>query len=163
MRQKRFMTLAKRLFSTSARLLPFLALTLLGVTGCSHVVTIESEPPGARVKIDGVDKGNTPLVLTEDNGFFAEKKIEIELEGYLPVETELSQSEIYWPMAAPACALAPFTFGISLFLCSNGTKYAEVYTYEMSPASEVSDGSFMGGNRGEEEPVIDDPAASVPF
>ncbi|MCP4501762.1 MAG: PEGA domain-containing protein [Deltaproteobacteria bacterium] len=158
------MTTSNGVFSFSrlcSALLVSLALT--GASGCTHVVTIESEPPGAKVTLDGEDKGNTPVVFEEQTGFFDSKKIKVELDGYLPVETELEQSEVYWPMAAPSLCLAPVTGFTSLLGCMGSTKYAEYYTYEMSPAAEVGDGSFVGGNHGKEEPVIDDPAASVPF
>jgi|GEM_PF-1195531 len=144
-----------------ARLL--LLSSLLMTTACSHVVTIESVPPGANVKVDGQDMGQTPVTLDEKSGFFESHNVEIELEGYRPIQTQMEQSEIIWGVAGPALCAAPFTAGISLIGCCWSTEYGERYTYEMSPAVEVGDGSFQGGRHGAEEPKVDDPAASVPY
>lgn len=53
-------------------------------------LTINTAPPGAVVQINGSYKGQTPLILTEE---IALVRIDLSLDGYLPVSEELNLSE----------------------------------------------------------------------
>jgi hypothetical protein len=51
--------------------------------GCASATTINSDPLGARVKIDGVMVGNTPVLYEEDMVFlWTKKQVTLEKTGY---------------------------------------------------------------------------------
>jgi hypothetical protein len=61
-----------------------LALSLLVTTGC-RTSTITSEPPGARIRVDDQDVGETPLTCKIWQGWFlfrGEYRVEAEKPGY---------------------------------------------------------------------------------
>jgi hypothetical protein len=77
--------------------LPCLALLLVAALagGCHKNVLIRSEPPGARVRLNGVDRGVTPVTLDLEYNIFIDYQVELEKEGYerarvgLPAEGRL--------------------------------------------------------------------------
>lgn len=144
---------------TTARLLLVLLAGLLFGAGCTHDVTIKSKPPGARIFVDGVDQGETPVVLEESAGFFEEKRVRVEKEGYQPIETVIVQAEPRWGCVAPSLCLAPFTFGLSCFGLMWATKYAEEYEIVLDPIRK--DGK--PAREGEGEPEDLDPEMTVPY
>ena len=58
---------------------------------CSHRVTINSNPPGARTYVDGDFKGLTPAMFVERSGRGREYEIRLEKEGYRAVKTKEKQ------------------------------------------------------------------------
>ena len=73
-------------------LAPLLVAILLSTGGCatlfsgsSDEVTFESDPPGAMVRVDGIDKGETPVTVSVDRDavwFSDRKEIEMIKDGY---------------------------------------------------------------------------------
>ena len=49
--------------------------------GCAHDVTFTSEPPGAEVRLDGQNVGNTPLELPFQH--YGIRRLTLYLDGYL--------------------------------------------------------------------------------
>lgn len=143
----------------TVRRLVGVALVLGGATlvGCAHDVTIKSTPPGARVFVDGEDRGETPVVLEEDGGFFEKRSVRVELEGYQPIETVIVQSEPIWGCVVPSVCLAPFTFGMSCFGLRYATKYAEEYEVVLDPLRRDDE------RPPPEEPEDLDPEMTIPY
>lgn len=128
-------------------------------SGCAHDVTIKSNPPGAKVFIDGEERGETPLSFEEENGFFEQREVRVELEDYQTIETTIVQSEPVWACAAPSVCLGPFTFCISCLGLRYATKYAEEYEIVLDPIRK--DGSDPARPPEEEEPL--DPEMTIPY
>ena len=64
------------------------------VTGTSHNVSIQSNPAGASVKINGFNMGTTPTVLKLSSS--KEHPISIELDGYETYNTVITKSVSGW-------------------------------------------------------------------
>jgi len=64
------------------------------VTGTSQNVSIQSEPGGATIKINGFDMGKTPTVLKLSSK--KEHPISIELEGYETYNTVITNNVSGW-------------------------------------------------------------------
>jgi hypothetical protein len=133
--------------------------SLVFASACSHTVKIDSSPPGATIFVDGEDKGKAPVTLDESNGFFDERKVRVELEGYAPLETTVVQTEPVWPIVAASVCGAPFTFGLSCFGLQYATKFGESYEYRLSPLG--ADGE-VPPPVGQDSPIVD-PDATYPF
>ena len=83
-------------------LLPLLAAALLGCSGCASIVRgfrpagidVKSDPPGARIFLDGEEVGTTPkTVLPSKRG---EHALRLEKSGYQPAETTVVKSVDPW-------------------------------------------------------------------
>ena len=144
--------------SRLARVLLVLSVTVPGALACSHTVNIKSNPPGAVVFIDGEKRGETPLAIEEDDGFFEERVIRVEKEGYQSIETTIVQTEPIWGCVAPSVCLAPFTFCTSCFGLRWSTKYAEEYEVVLDP---VGKGPDSRATKPDDEPQ--DPAMTIPY
>ena len=76
-----------------------IALLCLGaalVGGCTNLVNITSKPTGARVRIDGVDRGRTPLEILVTWSPWRYNRITLEHPGYHPFSTVLRRT-FRWP------------------------------------------------------------------
>lgn len=62
--------------------------------GSSQDINFSSNPAGAQIKINGVSMGNTPMVLKLKSG--KEHAVKLELNGYLPYETQITKSVSGW-------------------------------------------------------------------
>ena len=51
-------------------------------TGTKDTITIESEPPGAKIYIEGIEYGKTPATLILTRPGFSEKMVTLKLKGY---------------------------------------------------------------------------------
>lgn len=73
----------------SYTLLPFMLLVVLleGVSGCAVTVPITTRPPGAKVRLDNMEIGKTPLAPSIS--FLENHVVELELEGYLRERVDL--------------------------------------------------------------------------
>jgi len=78
------------------RLMPVLAVCL--AAGCTHVVTIETDPVGAMVTVDDKEVGPSP-VRVEKTVFFGDQlRVSVEREGFEPATISVAASEWYlWP------------------------------------------------------------------
>jgi hypothetical protein len=73
-------------------------------------VSFSSEPPGARVRVDGAVVGSTPLTLDLTSG---QRRVEMALEGYRS-ETRLVPVAVDRPLAVPLVRLEPLPGRLSL-------------------------------------------------
>jgi hypothetical protein len=71
------------------------ALAVLAVTGCSHTVTIDSNPPGALISVNGDEQGTAPVQYKEKTGWEKAYTIEAKKDGKT-VTREMKQKE--WNM-----------------------------------------------------------------
>lgn len=110
-----------------------LALTFAVATGCAHTTKIESLPDGATVFVDGEEAGKAPVDIESSAGFFDERQLRVEKEGYSALETTLVQTDPIWWIVVPALCGAPFSLGASCLLLGWSTRFAEAYTYRLSP------------------------------
>lgn len=62
--------------------------------GTSQDVSIASQPTGANVTIDEIEKGTTPLTADLDRG--DEHTVRIDMEGYQPYEMNITKSTSGW-------------------------------------------------------------------
>ena len=60
-------------------------------TGTKDTLTIESEPPGAKVYIDGIEYGVTPATIVLSRPGFSGKMVTLKLKGYKPVSFVLQK------------------------------------------------------------------------
>jgi len=75
----------------------------MAALGCAHTVTVETNPPGAMVSVDGKELGRAPVRFTEQPGSEAHL-IEARLVGYSPARQTVERTELsFWP-AAGVCA-----------------------------------------------------------
>lgn len=65
----------------------------LVVSACSHVVTIDSEPPGATIYVNGQKQGTAPVQYTEKTGWNNTYRIEAKKRGYSKTERTVEQTE----------------------------------------------------------------------
>lgn len=66
---------------------------LLASVACSHVVTIDSDPPGAEIKVNSERLGTAPVNYTETTGWDKVYDIEAEKPGYKKTRRPVRQSE----------------------------------------------------------------------
>lgn len=65
----------------------------IAATGCSHVVTIDSDPPGADIYVNGQKVGNAPVSYTEKTGWDKTYQIEARKPGYGKSELTVQQGD----------------------------------------------------------------------
>ena len=63
---------------------------MLLLSGCTYTARYESEPAGARVHVDGVYRGLSPLELEMDSFRSSSYTLRFELEGYRPATQVIS-------------------------------------------------------------------------
>jgi hypothetical protein len=69
-------------------------------SGCSHTMTIDSDPVGAEVKVNGDKLGVTPVNYTEQTGWEKVMVIEMTKPGYKTYKREHRQNEWNIPVVA---------------------------------------------------------------
>src|SRR5438132_1628078 len=62
--------------------------------GCASTTIIKSKPEGAKVKIDGVDVGETPYTLTDTAPAWQSHKVTVAKSGYKEQTVEVKHSEL---------------------------------------------------------------------
>lgn len=93
---------------------------LLPVLACSHTVVVHSDPPGARIWVDGRERGHAPVQFVEEAGV-ASHRVHAELPGHTPVELEVERSELSW---TPALGVLAASALCSVSLCAVGALLA---------------------------------------
>ncbi|NUQ35840.1 MAG: PEGA domain-containing protein [Planctomycetaceae bacterium] len=76
-------------------ILGFVTCTVLWLTACAsdrYNISIDSEPPGAQIFVDGKHQGTTPTNLYITRGGH---QLRLELDGYTPRDFELPQTPHY--------------------------------------------------------------------
>lgn len=85
----------------------------IAATGCSHVVTIDSDPPGADIYVNGQKVGNAPVQYTEKTGWDKTYQIEARKPGYGKSELTVQQGDFNTTMLIGTIAgtlCIPFLF-----------------------------------------------------
>ena len=81
------------------RLFPVVCLvTLAAVAGCASSTVLQTQPPGARVSINGIPMGTTPFTLTDTNVVTTTTHLRFEYPGYQPLDTMISRDEEVDPL-----------------------------------------------------------------
>ena len=123
---------------TTASLVLFAVLLAPGCatlfSGTSDQVTINSEPEGARILIDGIDQGTTPATISVKRPGFDDTQVTLRLDGYrdrvFSLQTEFNTVSILnvlvWPgfivdfLTGAITKIDPTTYDIRL---DRGTAY----------------------------------------
>jgi hypothetical protein len=69
------------------------AVTLCAFAGCASSTVLQSQPPGARVSINGAVVGNTPYTLTDTKILYSATPVHFEYPGYAPLDVTLVRNE----------------------------------------------------------------------
>ncbi|MDP1995105.1 MAG: PEGA domain-containing protein [Ignavibacteria bacterium] len=82
-------------------LLITITIGLLSLTGCSTIINtttqeveLKSNPPNAKITVDGKKFGTSPQVVNIDRS--GDHVIKFELDGYEPYETQLTRKMSVW-------------------------------------------------------------------
>lgn len=100
--------------------------SLLIISGCASTTLIETNPPGAKIYINGKLKGETPFQHSDEDIIFTSKAVKITKDGYQDLYTTISRSE--QPEVGPI--IGGFFFP-PIWLWSFG--YDPVRMYELEP------------------------------
>lgn len=88
--------------SLSSRVVPLVLLGLLAIPmGCTHVVNIKSEPPGAEIFVNGQSVGKAPVAYTETSSGGGTVEIKAKLNGQEAVQ-QVPKDQINWGAVAGA-------------------------------------------------------------
>ena len=108
----------------------FFAVSVLG--GCTHTAIISTTPPGAQVKIDGLDVGSTDLNYIENTGWKKVYMVEISKPGYRTKQVQLSQTE--WNSGELAAWIIPGLFVWPMLIGIGKTRQLkDNYHFELEP------------------------------
>lgn len=102
------------------------AVTLLAFSACASTTTINSEPAGAKLYLNGEPVGRTPYTLTDTKIVGSTTSVRLEADGYEPTNGAISRNEQF--------EIAPCIGGVFLlvpFLWVMG--YKPVHTFELRP------------------------------
>jgi hypothetical protein len=81
------------------RLFPIACVVTLGAfTGCASSTVLQTQPPGARVTINGMVVGQTPYTLTDTKIVSSQTPIRFEYPGYAPMDVMLVRNEEVDPL-----------------------------------------------------------------
>ena len=107
---------------------PFItALTLGAFAGCASSTVIQSQPPDARVLINGMAVGNTPYTLADTKIVGSTTQLRLEYPGYQPLDVTLVRNE--------QLDVAALIFGILLLVPLLWVMaYQPMHIYQLQPA-----------------------------
>ncbi|HVR03033.1 MAG TPA: PEGA domain-containing protein [Polyangia bacterium] len=102
------------------------AVTLCAFAGCASSTVLQTQPPGARVSINGAVVGNTPYTLTDTKIVGSSTPIHFEYPGYAPLDVTISRSEEVdvLPLIAGIFVLIPLLWVM---------KYQSTHLYQLQP------------------------------
>src|ERR1700690_2801882 len=103
------------------------AITLCAFTGCASSTVLQTQPPGARVSINGMVVGNTPYTMTDTKIVASSTPVHFEYPGYQPLDVTISRSEQLDVLAliGGIVLLVPFLWVMD---------YQPNHTYTLQPA-----------------------------
>ena len=145
----------------SARRVTWTLATLASVVtqvACAHTTDVSTNPPGATVYVDGERVGDAPVAVRQEAGLFRRRTVRVEKPGFVPMESELTQTRPNWPVLAAAGCLAAPTCGLSCLGMLYATQYPARYEYRLSP-----DPASPPVSPAEERPGESDAEATLPF
>ena len=95
------------------------------LSGCASTTLIHSKPEGAKVYIDNLSQGTTPLEYADTAIAGTEKPIRLEKDGYENLETVIRKDKFQvGPMIGGILILFPFVWILG---------YPETYEFELEP------------------------------
>lgn len=100
------------------------------LASCSSTALIQSYPSGAKVYADGELRGTTPYYYSDTKVAFSKTQINVEKEGYKPVQTWISRSE----QLNGGALVGAFFFWVPVLWLLD---YRPVYSYELESTGEV--------------------------
>lgn len=109
------------------RTFPLLAAITVGAfAGCASTTVLQTQPPGAQVKLDGVPVGTTPYTLTDTKIVGSNTQLRFDLPGYQPYEVTLQRNEEIdvLPLIGGFFVLVPWLWVF---------KYKPTHTYALQP------------------------------
>ena len=93
--------------------------------GCASTTKIHTKPEGAKVYIDNISKGTTPLEYSDTAAAGTEKPIRLEMNGYKTLVTVIRKDKFQvGPMIGGILILFPFIWILG---------YPESYEFELEP------------------------------
>ena len=107
---------------------PFVAAVALSAfTGCASSTLLQTQPPGARVFLNGMPAGSTPYTLTDSNIVGSITQVHFEYPGYQPLDVVIARNEELdvGPLIAGIFFLVPLLWVM---------KYRANHTYQLQPA-----------------------------
>jgi hypothetical protein len=112
-----------------ARLFPLIGAITLGAFaqgGCASSTVLQTQPPGARVMVDGVAVGQTPYTLTDSKIVGSRTQLRFEYPGYAPLDVILTRNEEVdvLPLIGGFICLVPFLWVL---------RYQTFHVYQMQP------------------------------
>ena len=111
------------------RLFPIVSLvTLSAVAGCASSTVLQTQPPGARVSINGVPMGTTPYTMTDTNIVTTTTHLLFEYPGYQPLDTMISARR----GGRPVLPVLGFFLFVPLFWVM---KYHPAHFFVLQPAN----------------------------
>jgi hypothetical protein len=113
------------------------AVTLATFTGCASSTVLQTQPPGARVSINGAYVGQTPFTLTDTKIIYSQTPIHFEYPGYAPLDVTLVRSEEpdVLPIVAGFFCLIPWLWVF---------KYQSNHIYTLQPPGAPGFGQTLG-------------------
>jgi hypothetical protein len=102
------------------------AATLAVASGCASSTVLRSEPPGAKVFLNGELAGRTPLVMTDTKIVGSITHVRLVLDGYRDTSTFIQRNEQFDP---GACLGGVFVYVPFLWIMG----YKPEHLYELTP------------------------------
>jgi hypothetical protein len=111
--------------SLSARALA-LATALVFASGCASTTMIRSQPPGAKVYLNGESVGRTPYPMTDTKIIGTTTYVRLVLDGHEPYETVIQRNEQFeaGPCLGGVLVMFPFLWIMG---------YKPEHNYELTP------------------------------
>ena len=103
------------------------AITLGAFAGCASSTLIQSQPPGARVYVNGIVMGNTPYTMTDTKIVGSTTAVRLEYPGYQTLDASITRNE-----ELDGLALVGGIFLLVPFLWI--MKYQPAHVYQLQPA-----------------------------
>jgi hypothetical protein len=123
------------------------SVSILVMTGCSHTVSIDSDPPGAKIKVNGQHMGNGPVMFTETTGWEKSYEVVAEKPGFKTSRRYVKQTE--WNVGVLAASIicgGPTLIGLAGIMFSRQLPDRVVVTLEEGSDGGGSDSSGGGGD-----------------
>ena len=115
---------------TRFRLGPLFTLAWLiaaaAASGCASSTVLQSQPPGARVFLNGVPVGTTPYAMTDTNIIGTATQVRLEYPGYQPFNAIIARNEQLDPVAL---VVGIFVFPVLLWVMG----YQPTHIFAMQP------------------------------
>jgi hypothetical protein len=108
------------------RIIASVLLVSFVMIGCSSTTLITSDPPGAKLSINGVSVGKTPYTHSDTRIVGSTLMIKLEKDGYEPLNTTISRDE-----RVDVGAIIGGLFVLVPFLWT--MQYNPQHSYELSP------------------------------